>query len=623
MAITQEVPEPTAAVKPLSFDQGLWSAFANARNEQSFLTGWLALLVNRVPAARLGAVLQADHEAGAFVPRAIVPDPRQDLSALREIAEKSLGSGRPATATAENGTCTRLAYPVRLGEAPVASVVVLELAGSDQRAAQAALRDVHWAAGWLNARLWQGRAEAEAGRVARAGVALDVLAVLAEHRRPEAAAMAVVNEMQGVLGAEQVSIGMLRGARTAPRIRLLAMSYSAWFRKRSALAESTEAAMEECYDQAGSVSAPPLASLARAIAVAHEDHIRASRTTHMLSVPLPDEDGIVGVLTVERRRDEPFTEDDRLVAESVAALVGPVLELKRRNRRWVGGRMLDGTLHVLAILLGPRRLSWKLLALALIGLTVAAATVTGPFSVQAEAVLRGEVQRAAVAPFAGYIAAAPLRAGDAVAPGDLLARLDDADLRLEQLRWRSEIDRLNAQSRDALARYDRTEMALLETQVEQGRAQLRLTEARLERTRITAPIGGVVVSGDLSQRLGAPVQAGEVLFEIAPLDAFRVDLFLDERDLRYVDAGQAGRLILTGQPSDGLAMAVTRITPIAEARDGVNTFRVEAQLEDAPPTLRPGMEGIARIHVGEALVAWIWTRRLVDWLRQTAWTWQP
>jgi hypothetical protein len=35
------------------------------------------------------------------------------------------------------------------------------------------------------------------------------------------------------------------------------------------------------------------------------------------------------------------------------------------------------------------------------------------------------------------------------------------------------------------------------------------------------------------------------------------------------------------------------------------------------------MEGVARIEAGEALVAWTWTRRLVDWLRQTAWTWQP
>ena len=32
-----------------------------------------------------------------------------------------------------------------------------------------------------------------------------------------------------------------------------------------------------------------------------------------------------------------------------------------------------------------------------------------------------------------------------------------------------------------------------------------------------APIPGVIVSGDLSQAIGAPVERGQVLFELAPL----------------------------------------------------------------------------------------------------------
>ncbi len=613
----------TEPPEPIAQDQGLWTAFANARGEAGFLTSWLALLVNRLPGARLAAVLEADHAAGAFMPRAIVPDPRADLSALRGVAEQSLASGRPANAPDAEADTTRLAYPVRREGTPVASVIVLELAGTSPVAAQAALRELHWSAGWLAARLWEAKAADADARLARAAVALDILAVTAEHRRPEAAAMAVANELQSALGADQVAIGMLKGARTAPRIRLLALSHSAWFRRRSALAESLEAAMEEAFDQAATVAAPPLPGTSPAIAVAHEDHLRGTATRHVLSVPLPDETGIAGVLTALRRRDAAFAEEDRLLAEAVAALIGPVLELKRRSRRWIGGRLVDGTVFVLGVLLGPRRLSWKLLALVVIALAFAAATVTAPFRVQADAVLRGAVQRAAVAPFAGYVDAAPLRAGDSVMAGDLLARLDDTDLRLEELRWRSEIDRLSAQSREALARGDRAQVALLEAQIAQARAQLSLTEARLARTRLTAPIDGMIVAGDLSQRLGAPVQAGEVLFEVAPLAEFRVDLWLDERDLRHVAPGLPGRLVLAGQPDAGLALRVTRITPLAEAREGRNAFRLEAELDAPAPGLRPGMEGVARIDAGEALLSWIWTRRLIDWLRHTAWTWQP
>jgi RND family efflux transporter MFP subunit len=435
--------------------------------------------------------------------------------------------------------------------------------------------------------------------------------------------MAIVNEAQTVLDCDQVSIGLIRGRRTSPRIRLLAMSYSAWFRKRSTLAEALETAMEECFDQNAPVSYPPLPSLERAISVAHAEHVRTSRTSHMLTVPLSDESGPIGAMTCQRRADRPFDEDTRLMAEAIGALIGPVLELKRRNRRWLGGRLWDGTVHVLGVLLGPRRLSWKLLAVMLIALGLAAATVTGPFRVQADAVLRGAEQRAAVAPFAGFVAEAPVRAGDRVAAGDLLARLDDADLRLEALRWRSEVDRLVSQAREAQATYDRPQIALLEAQIAQARAQLALAEAELARTRVTAPIDGIVVSGDLSQSLGAPVQVGDILFEIAPEGSYRVEAYVDERDLRYVAEDATGRIALAGRPTEGLGFAVTRITPISQVREGANTFRVEGTLDETDPGLRPGMEGVAKIDAGEARVAWIWSRRLIDWARQTLWTWQP
>lgn len=623
MSTTNGTAGPVAPSEVVNLDAGLWQAFAAARSDRAFVTSWLSLLIARLPQASLGVVLEADRAAGAFVPVAVVPDPRRDLGPIREIAESVLASGRPATAPDAAGALTRIAFPVRAGaEGPVEAVLVVEMQGAG-RAVQAALRDMHWASGWLAARMWERRAGAEAGRVARAAVALDLLALAGEHRRPEAAAMAIVNELQTVLACDQVSMGMLKGARTAPRIKLLAMSYSAWFKRRSALAERLEAVMEECFDQGASVSAPPMAALERAIAVAHADHLRAGATQHILSVPMHHEGAVIGVISFERRSDRAFAEEERLIAESVAGLIGPVMELKRRNRRWIGGRLRDGVVHVLGVLLGARRLSWKLLALAVLALGVAGATVRGPFRLQADAVLRGAVQRAAVAPFAGFIATGSLRAGDTVTEGQEIARLDDADLALEDLRWRSEIDRLSSQQRAALADHDREQVALLDAQIAQARAQLKLNAGQLARTRILAPIAGMIVSGDLSQRLGAPVQVGEVLFEVAPLDAFRIDIYLDERDLRYATEGMTGQLALTGAPSAAEPFTITRLTPVAEARKGVNTYRLEARLDGPPEGLRPGMEGVAKLDAGRALVVWTWSRRLIDWARTKAWTWAP
>ncbi|MFC3616291.1 efflux RND transporter periplasmic adaptor subunit [Lutimaribacter marinistellae] len=629
MAIGRSAPGLTTTSDPggaevTQVSRSLWSAFANARSETALLTSWLAVLVNRVPEATLGVLLRPDPAAAAYVPVAVAPDPRRDLSGLGDIAQKAIASNRPSSTRSGDGEISRVASPVQGPDGSAGYVVVLELKGSDDAGVQQALRDAHWAAGWLSAQLWQDAARDGEARLRRAGVALDILAVAGEHRKPAAAAMAVVNEVQTILDCDQVSIGLIKRRRSAPKMRLLAMSYSAWFRKRSGLAEGIETAMEEAWDQNASVSHPPLERIARAVSVAHGEHVRRSRTSHMITVPLSDEDGPIGAMTCERRdTDKPFDEDTLLLAEAVAALVGPMLALKAHNARWFGGRIVDGVLHVLDVVLGPRHLSWKLLTIVLALLVFAAATVKGPFRVQADAVLRGQEMRAVVAPFAGFIDDAPLRAGDMVAAGDLLVRLDDSDLRLEELRWRSEIDRLISQAREAQAQYDRAQVALLEAQLSQARAQLALAQAELERTRLIAPIDGVIVSGDLSQKLGAPVQLGEVLFEIAPPDRYRVDIYVDERDLPHVETGQPGRLSLAGQPSEGVPFATTRITPIAEIRETRNTFRVEGLLDTTPVGLRPGMEGVAKIEVGRELMVWVWSRRLIDWVRRTLWTWQP
>lgn len=624
MSVSQSGAEATSQSHPevRSLGSSLWASFLNARSDTALVTGWLSVLASRLPAAREAALLEPDLSAGAFQPIAVVPDPRRDLSHLVPVVEEALKTGRPAILA--EGATSQLAYPVTGAGGQVQAVAALAFGEGGEVAAQDALREVHWAAGWLGKRVWEGRAAEATGQLERAGVALDLLALAGEFRKARPAAMAIVNTLQARIAADRVSMGVLVGRRRSPRMRMFAQSHAAWLKRRSRATELLETAMEEAFDQNRAVATPSLPVTERAIDLAHREVLGAGRTKQILTVPLPDDAGPIGALSAERRREEPaFTEDDLALLESVAALIGPVIEQKRLNDRWFGGRIVDTILHALGVVLGPRRLSWKLLGIALIALGIAAATVQGPFRIGADGSIRGEVQRAATAPFAGFVAEASARAGDTVEEGALIARLQDDDLQLELLRHRSEIDRLSAQARAALAGYERSEVAMLEAQIAQAQAQADLTETELARTRILAPVSGLVVAGDLSQRLGAPVQAGEVLFEIVPDEGWRVDIWVDERDLDHIAVGQTGRIALAGQPSDGLAFVVERITPVAEAREGINAFRVEAELIDVPSALKPGMSGRAKIDAGRDLMVRVWTRRLVDWIRLKAWTWQP
>jgi hypothetical protein len=74
-------------------------------------------------------------------------------------------------------------------------------------------------------------------------------------------------------------------------------------------------------------------------------------------------------------------------------------------------------------------------------------------------------------------------------------------------------------------------------------------------------------------------------------------------------------------------MRVTLVTPVAQVRDGRNTFRVEAVLAGEGPgglaRLRPGMEGVAKIETGPRNLVWIWTHRFTNWARLQLWSLWP
>jgi multidrug efflux pump subunit AcrA (membrane-fusion protein) len=167
-------------------------------------------------------------------------------------------------------------------------------------------------------------------------------------------------------------------------------------------------------------------------------------------------------------------------------------------------------------------------------------------------------------------------------------------------------------------------MVVLAAQVAQAEAQLALAEDKLKRAVVTAPFDGVVVSGDLSQQAGSPVEQGRTLFEVAPLEGYRVVLQVDDREIGRVALGQQGELVLSGLPGRALPFTVHAITPVSSQQDGRNVFRVEARLGASElARLRPGMEGVGKIVVGEASLLWIWTHGFVDAARIALWNWTP
>jgi multidrug resistance efflux pump len=201
--------------------------------------------------------------------------------------------------------------------------------------------------------------------------------------------------------------------------------------------------------------------------------------------------------------------------------------------------------------------------------------------------------------------------------------LDDQELRHEQRKWQSQRAQLIKEYRKALAESDRAEVAILRAKRHQAEAQLKLVEQQLARAKLVAPFTGLVVKGDLNQSLGAPVKRGEVLYEVAPTNEYRVVLKVDDRDIGLVSPGQRGQLKLSGIPDRSVDITIQRLTPVSATTGGRNFFRVEADLNKHLDLMRPGMEGVAKIEISREKLLWIWTRRLVDWLRLFIWNRLP
>ena len=82
-----------------------------------------------------------------------------------------------------------------------------------------------------------------------------------------------------------------------------------------------------------------------------------------------------------------------------------------------------------------------------------------------------------------------------------------------------------------------------------------------------------------------------------------------------------GELTLSAAAEDTFEIVVDKITPVSVSGEGANYFQVEASLVETPEFLRPGMQGVGKIAVGDRQLLWIWTHKLVDWLRLKLWSW--
>lgn len=378
-------------------------------------------------------------------------------------------------------------------------------------------------------------------------------------------------------------------------------------------------------DTAWAEKASPAVQEAQELATQAIVEMQEVQTLHDWALPAITQGEVSAVLVVhfESAGAGALPEATTTVMRACLGLAEPLL------RRWQEADRSLPRHHVEALgaawrkLRGPGHLTWKAGAAAIvIGLLVLLVWPV-PDRVNANTVIEAQVRQVVTAPFDGFFGQVMVRPGQQVRQGQVLARLDDRDLKLERAKSRSERDQAAAKLRQAMSERDAAAIALAQAELQQTDAQLALIEAKLSRAELVAPLDGLLVSGDWVQQVGGPVEIGKDLFEIAAGDGFRVVLHVPDRDIAHVQIGQAGVLRLTGQPQVPHEFRISNVTATASVQDGINGFRVEAEWQGNAPALSPGMQGIGKIEVGRSNLLTVWTRSSLDWLRLKIWSWLP
>lgn len=432
------------------------------------------------------------------------------------------------------------------------------------------------------------------------------------------AALCLCHRLAALMGAARVSLGWMEG----DALQLQATSHGGRISTKSQEAEELVRAMEEAADQNNEVAHPVIAG-SHVIARAHKEFSEKRHGAVVLSVPVRDpvKHDSQGVLLLERAaEDGAWTVADLERMRLAADLVAPRLADLHRSSGWLGKRLWRSLRRRAAGLLGTEHTGWKLAVILLLLTLVVLALVRIEHKVRAPFLLKTDAAAQSTAPFAGYIDEVRYHLGDFVKQGQVLVTLDRRELLLEEANALAGRDKNEREARAYEAQGKLAEALMAKSAQEQDEAKLAIVRHRLAMTEIRAPFDGIVVEGDLRERLSSPVQVGERLFKIVQVRDLLGQLQVDERDIGYLSQGRSGELAFASRPADKFAVKIERFEPVAEVRPEGNVFVLRVNVLGEPQDWwRPGMSGICKVNAGKRSLLWILTHRTIETIRMWLW----
>jgi hypothetical protein len=460
--------------------------------------------------------------------------------------------------------------------------------------------------------------KSQAPQRSTADTELDLAARTSRYGSIREFAFALVNSMARRFECQQVAFGITKGT----GIQLQAISGKDHFKASSPGMVDIQQAMEESLDAARAVSYQPHGLTDKHHPRPVHQQWSASTNCAVCSFPLLVDDKCIAVVSLTRDIETGFSEKDITDIEQTVAPLSPAVEMAIRGDRSLTEHLKQSCSSLWKQIRYPQSTAGKRARL----LTLLAACIfvfgwaphrpTSPCAV----VPAGMTQE--LAPFDMRLTGAPVRSGDRVQAGQLLAAFDVRELELERGRLESQREQSEVDVRAALVEGDIAKASMAKANAAVYDTQLQTVLQKIQRCTLRAPQDGMIVQAELDRKIGQIFPQGEKILTFAPMDSFELELHVPEHQAQQIEVGQSGSFASSAGPGFDLNYTIESISGSAEMINGVNVFVARARLDgqsDALHSLRQGMEGFGKTDIGWRPIPWIVFHRVFNYARSCFW----
>jgi len=206
------------------------------------------------------------------------------------------------------------------------------------------------------------------------------------------------------------------------------------------------------------------------------------------------------------------------------------------------------------------------------------------------ATLEAEADAEIIAKVGGEVRRLLVEEGDQVKSGQLLAVLDDRQLRLQAAQTRAALAKAE---RDFNRQVELHQKGLVSAGAFEGlkydldnqRAADDLASLSLSYSEIRAPFAGVVSGRHV--KLGQEIAVGTSMFRVTDPTPLKAAVYVPERELARLKTGQAASISVDALAGRAFPAIVKLVSPTVDAATA--TFKVTLEVNDPKGDLKPGM----------------------------------